>query len=149
MLLITGIATDNHYDAKDIQPLAAQVNGQLRPGDHVVVDAMLRYTWALYEEQSPHIVLGSQWMTGFSVASTSPSTFIVPSFPGEGGWTPGRWIDQLAHYQRLWVLEPSYSAHPSTSPQPGTFYLDLHRAGWTAIRSIDETGCMAILLQRA
>jgi hypothetical protein len=149
VLLITGVATDNHYDAKDIQPLAAQVNGQLRPGDHVVVDAMLRYTWALYEEQSPHIVLGSQWMTGFSVASTSPSTFIVPSFPGEGGWTPGRWIDQLAHYQRLWVLEPSYSAHPSTSPQLGTFYLDLHRAGWTAIRSIDETGCMAILLQRA
>jgi hypothetical protein len=76
------------------------------------------------------------------------NTFIVPSFKIEGDWQPGAWTRQLAHYRRLWVMEPAYSSHPSLQPSPGSFYADLYRAGWHPVRSIVVTGAEAILLQR-
>jgi hypothetical protein len=148
VLLLSGVVTPNGYDNKDVKPLAAEVSRQFRPGDHIVVDAMLRYSWALYDDAPPHIVLGDNWMTGFTVASTKSNTFIVPSFRIEGGWQPRVWTGQLASYKRLWVMEPAYSAHPSLQPSPDSFYADLYRAGWHPVRSIVGTGAEAILLQR-
>jgi len=148
VLLLSGVATPNGYDNKDVKLIAVAVSRQFRPGDHIVVDAMLRYTWALYEDTPPHILLGNTWMTGFTVASTQANTFIVPSFEGEGDWRPNTWTQQLAHFKRLWVMEPAYSAHPSLQPSSNSFYADLYRAGWHPVRSIVGTGAEAILLQR-
>jgi hypothetical protein len=148
VLLLSGLATENHYDNKDVKPLVADVMQQFHPGDHIVVDAMLRYSWALYLDQSPHIELGGNWMPGFTVVSTQPDTFIVPSFAVEGDWHPQAWTRQLAHYRRLWIIEPAYSARPSLQPQPTSFYAALYGAGWRPARDIVGTGAMAILLQR-
>jgi hypothetical protein len=148
VLLLGGLATSNHYDNTDVRPLAAQVAQQLHPGDHIVVDAMLRYPWALYEDQSPHIVLGQNWMTGFTVTSTQPNTFLVPSFDIEGEWRPHTWTQQLARYRRLWILEPAYSTHPSLRPPKHSFYGELYAGGWRPTRDIVGTGVVAILLQR-
>ncbi len=148
VLFLSGVATENHYDNKDVKPLAAEVMQQFHPGDHIVVDAMLRYSWALYVDQSPHIELGENWMPGFTVTSTQPTTFIVPSFAVEGDWHPQAWTQQLAHYQRLWLIEPAFGAHPSLQPQPTSFYAALYGAGWHPTRDIVGTGAVAILLQR-
>lgn len=87
-LLAAGIGMDNRYRSVAVRALASTVDHSLRPGDHVVVDAFLRYTWALYEDPHPDITFASDWMPGFSVVSTQPDVFIVPSYPNEGGSEP-------------------------------------------------------------
>jgi hypothetical protein len=140
-LLVGGVTTDNHYDNTDVRAAAAQINRDFEPGDHVVVDTMMRYSWAYYEESPPHIVLGTDWMPGFTVRSTTSSVFVTPSFSVEGKWAPHTWVRQLAHYTRLWFVETTYG--PSDP-----LLADLQQAGWRSVRTFQHTGCDVLLLRR-
>jgi hypothetical protein len=147
IFILGGIGTDNRYDATDVGPLAAEINHDMRPGDHIVVDSLLRYSWALYEDRSLHITLGPLWLPGFSVTSTRSDTFIVPSLPGEGDWSPASWNHQLNHYPRLWLVESSYIANPQAAqPLASDYYGDLYRAGWRPVVTLMSTGCKGVLL---
>jgi hypothetical protein len=149
IFVLGGIGTDNRYDRTDVGPLAAEINHDMRPGDHIVVDSLLRYTWALYEDRSLHIMLGSLWLPGFSVTSTQSDTFIVPSFPGEGGWSPTSWNHQLNHYPRLWLVESPYIANPEAAQSLASdYYGDLYRAGWRPVFTLMGTGCEGVLLMK-
>jgi hypothetical protein len=140
-LLVSGLGLDNQYPAANVRVLAGEVDHSLRPGDHVVVDAFLRYSWALYEEPQPHIVLGSDWMPGFTVASAQHGVFIAPSFSMEGASAPANWTRNLATYKRIWFVE-------TLAPRLSPLFAALERAGWRPVRVIHATNCEAILLER-
>jgi len=141
-LVLGGAGVDNRYNSVDVGALAHRVEQQLRPGDHVVVDAFLRYDWALSVEAQPRIVLGSAWMSGFSVLSTQPDVFVVPSFAAEGGVQDRAWARNLTRYRRIWYLQ-------TTLQRPSALLLKLRGDGWRTGGEIRATGCMALLLQRA
>ncbi|HEY1652448.1 MAG TPA: glycosyltransferase family 39 protein [Acidimicrobiales bacterium] len=130
------------YPGVNVGQLAAEVQHAEQPGDHVVVGELMRYPWALYEDRTPHIEFGPDWSTGFTVVSTDPSTFIVPSEPYEGGSRPTQWAAQLSTNRRLWFV--------GTSPHPSSpTYKALRRLGWRPVRTLRAPGCAAILLQRS
>jgi hypothetical protein len=129
------------YPGTNVQALAAAIRHDARPGDHVVVGELMRYPWALYEDRPPHLVFGSNWSTGFTVVSTRPDTFIVPSEGYEGGSDPALWARQLRPYRRLWyVYAPPRRSNPS--------YAALVAAGWRPRTTISAAGGDAVLLQR-
>jgi len=148
VVLLAGAALVGHaaanlpvYPGTDVKGLAATLHHDARPGDHIVVAELMRYPWALYEDRPPHLEFGSDWSTGFTVLSTRPDTFIVPSEYYEGGSHPSRWARQLRPYRRLWYvyarplrLNPSYAA--------------LVAAGWHPVTTIAAAGAKAVLLQR-
>jgi hypothetical protein len=141
-LVLVGVSTDSGYHSVDIRGLAGAVVRSTQPGDHVVVDSFLRYSWTLYEDPHPHIIFGSDWVTGFTVASTQPAVFIVPSFSFEGGYESATWIRNLAHYKRIWLVEvPPFTQSP--------MYAALHSAGWRPGKIIHATDCEAVLLERS
>jgi len=138
-LLAIGISSGNQYQSVNVRGLAAEVHRNAQPGDHVVVDAFLRYAWALYEEPHPHIRFGSDWMPGFTVVSTQPQVFLAPSFGREGASDPVPWTRELARYNRIWFVATGV---PDQSP----FYVALQRAGWRSAEILHATNCEAILL---
>jgi hypothetical protein len=140
---LVGHAADNLpvYPGTDVHGLAATLARHERPGDHVVVSELMRYPWALYEDRPPHIVLGSDWSTGFTVVSTRPDTFIVPSEYYEGGSDPSRWARQLRPYRRLWYV---YASPLSLNPS----YAALVAAGWHPVTTISAAGAKAVLMER-
>jgi hypothetical protein len=134
------LALASPYPGENVQALAATVRAHELPGDHIVVDELMSYPWALYEDRIPHIVFGSNWSTGFTVVSTDPHTFLVPSEYYEGGSMPERWARALSGYRRLWFVEtPPLSLSPT--------YAALIKEGWRPIRTLSATGCAAILLE--
>jgi hypothetical protein len=141
VLILGGISLDNRYPATGTRALAAAIAPQFKPGDHVVVDELMRYPWALYEDPSPRLVFGPNWSTGFSVVSTAARVFIAPSEYYEGGSDPATWTSQMASYRRLWFVET-----PPLSLSP--LHADLLKAGWHPVRTIYATGCAAVLLVR-
>jgi hypothetical protein len=44
-----------------------------------VVGELTRYPWAYYEDQPLRLRFGPAWATYFTVTSTDPKVFIVPS----------------------------------------------------------------------
>jgi hypothetical protein len=79
-------------------------------------------------------------MPGFSVVSTQPDVFIVPSYPNEGGSEPATWATSLEKYRRLWLVEVITSLRKP-------ILMALQQAGWRSVRTITATGCEAILLE--
>jgi hypothetical protein len=141
-LVIGSASFDPVYPATDTQALAAQISHNMRPGDHVVVDELMRYPWALYEDRHLDVKFGQDWAAGFTVVSTQPSVFIAPSEVYEGGSHPVAWAAAMAGYTRLWFVE--------TPPlQLSPLYAALRRDGWRPVRVLHATGCAAILLQRS
>jgi hypothetical protein len=140
-LLIRGATLYDAYPGTDTRGLASALSHSVRPGDHIVVDELMRYPWAEYEDSTLHLIFGSQWNSGFSVVSTQPGVFIVPSEYYEGGSTPVKWAAEMSSYRRLWFVE---SAPLAQSPTYGA----LLRDGWHQVRIIHATGCAAILLER-
>jgi hypothetical protein len=129
------------YPGVDIRGLAARVTVQLRPGDHIVVSELMRYSWALYEDPTPDVRFGSAWSTGFTVVSTQADTFIAPSEYYEGDSHPTAWARSLSSYRRLWFVE---TAPLSLSP----LYAALRHDGWHEVSEIAASGCAALLLER-
>ncbi len=110
------IVTAPRYPGTDVQALAAYIRQHEQPGDHVFASELMRYSWALYETQ-PRIEFGPYWSVGWTVISTDPHTFIVPSEYFEGQSRPAQWAAEMSRYRRLWFvwtnprnLTPSYAA---------------------------------------
>jgi hypothetical protein len=129
------------YPGVDVKSLAAKVSAEYRPGDHIVVNELMRYSWALYEDPKPHLRFGPQWSTGFTVVSTQSDTFIAPSEYYEGDSHPQAWARSLSSYRRLWLVE---TAPLSLSP----LYAALRHDGWHQVGKIAAPGCGALLLER-
>jgi len=129
------------YPGVNVIALAALVHQHELPGDHIVVDELMRYSWALYQDPRPHVVIGPDWSTGFTVVSTAPDTFIVPSEYYEGGSDPARWAAAMTRYRRLWFVEtPPLALSPT--------YAALLHDGWRPTGRVSASGCAAILLER-
>jgi Dolichyl-phosphate-mannose-protein mannosyltransferase len=139
--LVSNLTLYRGYPGVDVKGLAAKVTAQLRPGDHIVVNELMRYSWALYEDPKPHLRFGPAWSTGFTVVSTQATTLIAPSEYYEGDSHPEAWARSLASYRRLWFVE---TAPLSLSP----LYAALRHDGWREVRQIKEPGCAALLLER-
>ena len=142
LMLASGAQIQAAYPATDVTTLAPAILHHLEPGDHVVVDELMRYPWAFSEERTPKIEFGTKWAAGFTVKSTDPRVFIAPSEFYEGGSDPKAWTNAMARYSRLWFVE---TAPLSLSP----LYGDLRKAGWNPVEVIQATGCGAILLERS
>lgn len=141
-LLIGGIGVANAYPATDTRALAAVVSHQMKPGDHIVVDELMRYPWAYYEDTPLHLAFSSKYAAGFTVISTQPRVFIAPSEYYEGGSDPKAWARGFSSYSRLWFVET-----PPLSLSP--LYKALLADGWHPLRTIQANGCAAILLERS
>jgi hypothetical protein len=142
VLMVSAVATAPAYPGENVAGLAALVRHDERPGDHIVVGELMRYPWALYEDQTLHIEFGSDWSTGFTVVSTVPKTFIVPSEYYEGGSRPTQWARQMSHDARVWFIE---TGPLSFNPSYGALLHD----GWHPVQTVRVAGCEAILLEHA
>jgi hypothetical protein len=130
------------YPAVDARELAAQIDRHKQPGDHVFVSELMRFPWALAEEARPELRFGRGWATGFTVVSTDPRVFIVPSEYYEGGSEPKAWAAAMGRYHRLWyVWSPPLAVDPS--------YRALLANGWHPRTVLRATGGSATLLVRA
>ena len=106
-----------------------------------MVGELARYPWAYGEDHPLRVRFGPDWSTYFTVVSTNPRVFIVPSEGYEGGSHPVRWANQLRSYDRLWFVEsPPLSLNPT--------YAALVADGWHPVRTLTVTGGAAILLER-
>jgi hypothetical protein len=140
-LVADSIAKAPSYPGVDVRALAAALQHDVEPSDHVVVGELTRFPWAYYEDHPLRLRFGPDWATSFTVTSTDPNVFIVPSEYYEGGSHPARWADQFRGEHRLWfVLTPPLSLNPS--------YAALVHDGWRPVRTLHADGCAAILLER-
>lgn len=142
VLVANAFVSAPSYPGVNVRQLAAEVQHAEQPGDHVIVSELMSYSWALYEDPHPRIAFGPDWSTGFTVASTDRNTFIVPSEFYEGGSRPAHWASMMSKYRRLWFIEtPPLSLSPT--------YQALRRSGWHPVRTLEASGCAAILLERS
>lgn len=134
------IVTAPRYPGTDVQSLAAYIRHNERPGDHVFASELMRYSWALYETQ-PRIEFGSYWAPGWTVISTDPRTFIVPSEYFEGQSRPAQWAAQMSRHKRLWFVwtEPRNFA-PS--------YAALVADGWRHVLTVRASHASLYLMER-
>jgi hypothetical protein len=130
-----------NYPAVDVTALAAQIDRHEQPGDHIFVSELARYPWALAEDPHPDVRLGTAWAAGFTVVSTQPGVFIVPSEYYEGGSHPEAWAAAVHRDHRLWYV---WSAPLSLNPS----YRALLADGWRPRVTLDATGISATLLVR-
>ena len=141
ILLGGEIASVPPYPGVGIQALAADIQRNAEPTDHIVVGELARYPWAYYLDSPLRPRFGSDWSTNFTVTSTNPKVFIVPSEFYEGGSTPARWANAFRNDRRLWFVEsPPLSLNPT--------YAALRRDGWHRVRTLHAQGVSAILLER-
>jgi hypothetical protein len=131
------------YPAEDVTGLATALDHHIQPGDGVFVSEQMRYPWSLYEDRPPHIEFGPNWATDFTVVSTQPGVFIVPSEIYERGSQPTVWAQRMRRYRRLWYV--NWYAGGFASPS----YTGLLADGWHQVSSITVPGCAAILLERS
>ena len=118
-----------------------QIDRHEQPGDHVFVSELARFPWALAEDPHPDLRFGTTWATGFTVVSTQPDVFIVPSEYYEGDSHPRVWAAAMQRDHRLWyVWSPPLSLAPS--------YRALLAEGWRPRRTLHATGISATLLVR-
>jgi hypothetical protein len=141
LLLYHGAQTAPSYPSTDVKGLVAQMDKVGVRGDHIVVGELMRYPWGLYQETPLRIEFGSDWSTGFTVVSTNPNVYIVPSEVYERGFDPSRWAGGMSRYNRLWfVWAPPLSLNPA--------YEALVHDGWHRIAFVSAAGCDATLLVR-
>ena len=108
------IATATPYPGVDVQALATALRHDAAPSDHIVVGELTRYPWAYYEDHPLRLRFGPDWATYFTVTSTNPTVFIVPSEYYEGDAHPARWAAAFGNDHRLWfVLTPPLSLNPT------------------------------------
>ncbi len=131
------------YPAEDVTGLATALDHHIQPGDAIFVSEQMRYPWSLYEDRPPHIEFGPNWATDFTVVSTQPGVFIVPSELYERGSQPAVWAQMMRRYRRLWYVNFYVGGFGSPS------YAGLLADGWHPVSSITATGCAAILLERS
>lgn len=131
------------YPGEDVAGIATALNHLRQPGDVIFVSEEMRYPWALYTDQTPHIEFGPNWATGFTVVSTQPDVFIAPSEPYEGGSQPVAWARSMRRYRRLWFV--NFYAGGYLSPS----YYALLADGWHQVSSISRFGSAAVLFERS
>ena len=138
------------YPAEDVTGLATALDHHVQPGDAIFVSEQMRYPWALYEDRTPHIEFGPSWATDFTVVSTQPGVFIVPSEFYEGGSEPAVWAQRMSGYHRLWYVNlyvGSFSNVRRVLAVGSPSYAALLADGWHPVSSISAPGCAAILLE--
>ncbi len=136
------IATAPPYPGVGVQAVAAAVQRNAEPSDHIVVGELARYPWAYYEDRPLQLRFGPNWAAYFTVTSTDPKVFIAPSEYYEGGSHPQRWANALRGPYRIWFVEsPPLSLNPT--------YAALLHDGWHRVRTLTAPGCAAILLERS
>lgn len=141
VLIGAALATVPPYPGVGMQALAADIQRNAEPTDHIVVGELARYSWAYSLDRPVRVRFGAAWSTNFTVTSTDPKVFIVPSEYYEGDSHPERWASALRGDQRLWFVEaPPLSVNPT--------YAALLRDGWHPVRTLQAPGCAAILLER-
>jgi hypothetical protein len=141
VLIGDAIATTPSYPGVGVQALVAKLQRTAEPTDHIVVGELTRYPWAYYEDRPLRLRFGPDWSTNFTVVSTDPDVFIVPSEFYEGGSEPARWARAMQGFHRLWFVEsPPLSLNPT--------YAALVHDGWHPVRRLTAPGCAAILLER-
>jgi len=140
--VVIGATVNVAYPGTDTRGLAQQLDHNRQSGDRIVVNELMRYPWALYEDTPLHLEFGPAWSAGFTVISTRPGVFIAPSEFYEGGSRPGAWVAALAGPNRVWFVE---SQPLSWSP----FYAAMRADGWHAVRTLHAAGCAAILFERS
>jgi hypothetical protein len=140
-LIADSIASPTPYPGVGVQALSAALRHEAEPSDHIVVGELTRYPWAYYEDDPLRLRFGPDWATSFTVTSTDPKVFIVPSEYYESGSQPARWASAFRNDHRLWfVLTPPLSLNPT--------YAALVHQGWHPVRTLHAAGCAAILLER-
>lgn len=141
LLLYQAVQTAPSYTNTDVKGLVAAMHKVGVSGDHIFVSELMRYPWGLYEDTPLHIEFGSDWAVGFTVVSTNPNVFIVPSEAYEEGSDPSLWASEMSRYHRLWyVWAPPLAVNPS--------YAALLQDGWHQIAAVYAAGCDATLLER-
>lgn len=146
VVALAGVYADHAFTTRPVYPgvavqtLAAEIQRNEQPGDRIFVSELMRYPWALYEEHPLDIRFGSDWSTKFTVVSTNPSVFIVPSEFYEGGSEPATWAAEMAGGHRLWYV----AALPLADYQPS--YAALLADGWRPLTTLTASGCSATLL---
>jgi hypothetical protein len=140
-LIADSIASPTPYPGVGVQALASALRHDAEPSDHIVVGELTRYPWAYYEDDPLRLRFGPDWATSFTVTSTDPKVFIVPSEHYEGGSQPARWAGAFRNDHRLWfVVTPPLSLNPT--------YAALVHQGWHPEWTLHAAGCAAILLER-
>jgi hypothetical protein len=141
LLVYHGAQSAPLYPSTDVKGLVAKMEKVEVQGDRIVVGELMRYPWALYEDNPPHIEFGSDWSAGFTVLSTNPHVYIVPSEVYERGFDPSRWASGMSRYHVLWfVWAPPLSLNPA--------YAALIHDGWHQFTTVSAAGSDATLLVR-
>jgi hypothetical protein len=141
LLLFHAAQTAPSYPSTDVKGLVAKMEKVGVGGDHIVVGELMRYPWGLYEDNPVRIEVGPDWAAGFTVASSNPNVYIVPSEFYERGFDPTQWAATMSSYNRLWfVWAPPLSLNLA--------YAALIRDGWHQIAFVSAAGCDATLLER-
>lgn len=89
-------------------------------------------------------MLGPGWGAGFTVLSTDPGVFVVPSEWWESGYTPTAWADTAAKAPRLWFI----GTGPLTYHVHSHDYQALVARGWQPQRWLVGSGGYAVLMTR-
>jgi hypothetical protein len=77
LLVVSGVRVDPKYPAENTKQINALLNREIKPGDRVLVDPYLRYTWAYYNDKNLHLEFGRSWAASFSVISTQPRVSVA------------------------------------------------------------------------
>jgi hypothetical protein len=134
-LLAVGATHRAAYPTTVLRPLAAELRHVARPGDVVVVDPWLTFTWA-YDGLSSTVVslrpTPIPWSQGFHVVSLDPRYVISRNY-----FFPDRSY-QLPHDARVWYVAATVG-HQSRVPghrnhlEVTANYLYLRQLGWTPV----------------
>jgi hypothetical protein len=134
-LVAVGATHRAAYPTTVLRPLAAELDAARRPGDVVVVDPWLTFTWA-YDGLSPTAVstASSQipWSQGFHIVSLQPDRYVIST----NYFLPDRAFSRIPRTSRLWYVA-STVGRQSTVPGHAnhlerTFTYDyLQQCGWS------------------
>ncbi|MFN2606979.1 MAG: hypothetical protein ABR511_03635 [Acidimicrobiales bacterium] len=142
---------ENPYPGVDMAALRRAVVARAQPGDGVVVSPFSRYPWALVAPTRPAIAPSPRFATGFSVASTDPDVFLMPSEYVEDGYDPGVAVGFAADRRRVWYVATDTPAS-DTAPAVQAHEQDAERAlggaGWRVADRVEAPGGHADLLVR-
>lgn len=145
-LCLRALTAPADYPATDIAALRDLVAERAQPGDLVVVDARTRYLWALTQPDTPAIVLGDRWLTGFTVTANEPGVTFQSSYSVEEGYTPRRWADDAEGASRILYVSTPFEIPEEASDDA---YAELRRRGWEPAEVVDVTGGRLVVLDRA
>lgn len=135
VLAVVGIRNRAVYPTTQLRPLAAAIDAHLEPGDVIVVDPWLTFTWA-DDQLSPTTVSFARtvtaWSNGYHVVSLDPNVVI-----SQNAFLPDASYRSLPRTaKRLWYVAVTLGRQSSIPGHPNRLertlnYDYLRSVGWT------------------